>query len=71
MIDPFEELRSLAGELEARGVPNAEIVDACFRLAVTAATRMNGRETVALALYDMAALVAGEKETEAARLTRH
>jgi len=44
--------------LEAQGVPEADIIDAAFRLAVTAAARLYGPEAVSRSLLDMAEAVA-------------
>jgi hypothetical protein len=40
--DPYAELSAAMQKLEAQGVPEADIIDAAFRLAVTAAARLYG-----------------------------
>jgi hypothetical protein len=45
-------------DLEARGVPEADVIDAMFRLAVIAAARLYGPEAVSHSLLDMAEVVA-------------
>jgi hypothetical protein len=49
-------------KLEAQGVPQADIIDAAFRLAVTAAARLYGPEAVSHTLLDMADVVAAATE---------
>jgi hypothetical protein len=55
--EPIIAFRDLAMLLEDEGHDPTAIIDAAFRLATSAATRMNGRRVVALALRDMAAIV--------------
>jgi hypothetical protein len=52
-------------DLEAQGVPEADIIDAAFRLAVTAAARLYGSEAVSHGLLDMAEVVAAATEPTA------
>ena len=52
-------------DLEAQGVPEADIIDAAFRLAVTAAARLYGPEAVSHTLLDMAEVVAAATEPTA------
>ena len=44
-------------DLAAQGVPETDIIDAAFRLAVTAAARLYGPEAVSQSLLDMAEVV--------------
>jgi hypothetical protein len=55
--DPYAELCALMQDLEARGVPEADVIDAMFRLAVIAAARLYGPEAVSHSLLDMAEVV--------------
>jgi hypothetical protein len=60
--DPYAELSAAMQKLEAQGVPEADIIDAAFRLAVTAAARLYGPEAVSYTLLDMADVVAAATE---------
>jgi hypothetical protein len=62
--DPYVELSAAMQKLEAQGVPEADIIDAAFRLAVTAA-RLYGPEAVSHTLLDMADVVAAATEPPA------
>ena len=55
--DPYAELSALMQDLEAQGAPEADIIDAAFRLAVIAAARLYGPEAVSHSLLDMAEVV--------------
>jgi hypothetical protein len=59
--DPYAAFCALALSLEEQGIEVKKIIDAAFRLATNAATRMNGSHAVALALHDMAATIVGEE----------
>lgn len=61
--DAYAALRATATALEAEGVPDGDIIDALFRLAVLGATAKHGHEAVSFSLHDMAALVAGGAPT--------
>lgn len=61
--DAYAALRATAVALEAEGVPDGDIIDALFRLAVRGATATHGHQAVASSLQDMAALVAGGAPT--------
>jgi len=60
--DPYAELSALLQDLEARGVPEADIIDAAFRLSVTAAARLYGPAAVSDSLLHMAEVVAAATE---------
>jgi hypothetical protein len=60
--DPYAELNVVMRALEAQGVPEADIIDAAFRLAVIAAARLYGPEAVSRSLLDMAEVVAAATE---------
>jgi hypothetical protein len=55
--DPYAELSAVMQDLAAQGVPETDIIDAAFRLAVTAAARLYGPEAVSQSLLDMAEVV--------------
>jgi hypothetical protein len=55
--DPYAELSAVMQDLAAQGVSEADIIDAAFRLAVTAAARLYGPEAVSHSLLDMAEVV--------------
>jgi hypothetical protein len=63
--DPYAELSALMQDLGVRGVPEADVIDAAFRLAVIAAARLYGPEAVSHSLLDMAEVVAAALETTA------
>ena len=63
--DPYAELCALMQDLEARGVPEADVIDAAFRLAVIAAARLYGPEAVSHSLLEMAEVVAAALEPAA------
>jgi hypothetical protein len=49
-------------KLEAQGVPEADIIDAAFRLSMIAAARLYGPEVISNTLLDMADVVADATE---------
>jgi hypothetical protein len=55
--DPCAELSAVMQDLAAQGVSEADVIDAAFRLAVTAAARLYGPEAVSHSLLDMAEVV--------------
>ena len=61
--DAYAALRATAAALEAEGVPDGDIIDALFRLAVVSAARLYGSESVSHSLLDMAEVVAGGAPT--------
>ena len=60
--NPYAELSVVMRDLAAQGVPEADIIDAAFRLAVTAAARPYGPEAVSHSLLDMAEVVRAATE---------
>jgi len=55
--NPYAELSAVMRDLAAQGVSEADVIDAAFRLAVTAAARLHGPEAVSHSLLDMAEVV--------------
>jgi hypothetical protein len=55
--DPYAELSAVMRDLAAQGVPEADVIDAAFRLAAIAAARLYGPEAVSHSLLDMAEVV--------------
>lgn len=56
-IDAYAELRTLMRDLEARGVPVPDIIDAAMRLSIGAASRLYGPAAAAESLIEMAETV--------------
>ena len=55
--DPDAELYRLMRYLEVRGVPDADIIDAALKLAVTASARLYGVEAIACSLREVAEMI--------------
>ena len=60
--DPYAELSAVMQDLAAQGVSKADVIDAAFRLTVTAAARLYGPEAVSHSLLDMAEVVRAATE---------
>jgi hypothetical protein len=55
--DPYVELCQVMQDLEVRGVPSADIIDAALKLAVTAGARLYNAEAMACSLRDVAEVI--------------
>jgi hypothetical protein len=67
-IDAYGELRELMVSLVTRGVPVDDVIDAGFRLTITAVARMRGTDAASIALDEMAELVEACHEPEPPRV---
>jgi hypothetical protein len=67
-IDVYGELGDLMRDLERRGVPDVEIIDAAFRLAMMGAARIYGTEAAAHSLRDVAELMEAYQDAEPLRV---